>query len=86
MPEADVSFKDAATVLFLHLLLQDFSNAVALLLHRNLKVLLSIGGFTYSQSGHFNFVTNPSFRATFVSSAVTIVEGSSSPHIIMPLS
>ncbi|KAF8516777.1 glycoside hydrolase superfamily [Gautieria morchelliformis] len=41
---------------------------------RNLKVLLSVGGFTYSQSGHFNFVTNPAFRATFVSSAVTIVE------------
>ncbi|KAF9042916.1 glycoside hydrolase superfamily [Panaeolus papilionaceus] len=41
---------------------------------RNLKVLLSIGGWTYSQAGHFNFVTNPSARANFVSSAVQLVE------------
>ncbi|KAF9524949.1 glycoside hydrolase superfamily [Crepidotus variabilis] len=41
---------------------------------RNLKVLLSIGGWTYSQAGHFNFVTNPSARATFVSSAVQLIE------------
>ncbi|KAF9532699.1 glycosyl hydrolases family 18-domain-containing protein [Crepidotus variabilis] len=41
---------------------------------RNLKVLLSIGGWTYAQAGHFNFVTNPASRATFVSNAVTIIE------------
>ncbi|KAG5645943.1 hypothetical protein DXG03_004733 [Asterophora parasitica] len=41
---------------------------------RNLKVLLSIGGWTYSQSGHFNFVTNPSARTTFINDAVKIVE------------
>ncbi|RDB26841.1 Chitinase 1 [Hypsizygus marmoreus] len=41
---------------------------------RNLKVLLSIGGWTYSQAGHFNFVTSSSSRATFVTSAVQLVE------------
>ncbi|GLB41081.1 putative glycosyl hydrolase 18 family protein [Lyophyllum shimeji] len=41
---------------------------------RNLKVLLSIGGWTYSQSGHFNFVTDPNARATFVNNAVQLVE------------
>jgi chitinase len=41
---------------------------------RNLKVVLSVGGWTYSQSGHFAFVTDVKKRAAFVSSAVTIVE------------
>ncbi|KAG6816385.1 hypothetical protein H0H87_006534 [Tephrocybe sp. NHM501043] len=41
---------------------------------RNLKVLLSIGGWTYSQSGHFAFVTDASARATFVSNAVQLIE------------
>ncbi|KAF8998382.1 glycosyl hydrolases family 18-domain-containing protein [Cyathus striatus] len=41
---------------------------------RNLKVLLSIGGWTYSQSGHFNFVTSASARTTFVSNAVQLIE------------
>ncbi|KAF9479509.1 hypothetical protein BDN70DRAFT_806951 [Pholiota conissans] len=41
---------------------------------RNLKVLLSIGGWTYSQSGNFNFVTSASSRATFVTSAVQLIE------------
>lgn len=41
---------------------------------RNLKVLLSIGGWTYSQAGHFNFVTSPTARATFVASAVQLIE------------
>lgn len=41
---------------------------------RNLKVLLSIGGWTYSQSGHFNFVTNKSARTTFINSAVQLIE------------
>ena len=41
---------------------------------RNLKVLLSVGGWTYSQSGHFNFITDAVKRATFVSSAVQLVE------------
>ncbi|KAG5635930.1 hypothetical protein H0H81_009643 [Sphagnurus paluster] len=41
---------------------------------RNLKVLLSIGGWTYSQAGNFDFVTNPAARATFVQSAVQVVE------------
>jgi hypothetical protein len=39
-----------------------------------LKVVLSVGGWTYSQSGHFAFVTDVTKRAAFVSSAVTIVE------------
>ncbi|KAI0635061.1 glycosyl hydrolases family 18-domain-containing protein [Trametes polyzona] len=42
--------------------------------NRNLKVLLSIGGWTYSQSGHFNFVTDANKRATFVTSAVSMIE------------
>lgn len=41
---------------------------------RNLKVLLSIGGYTYSQSGHFNFVSTPSLRAAFVTSAIQLME------------
>ncbi|KAI0338406.1 hypothetical protein BDW22DRAFT_711587 [Trametopsis cervina] len=44
------------------------------LAHRNFKVTLSIGGWTYSQSGHFNFVTDATKRATFVSSAVQLIE------------
>lgn len=41
---------------------------------RNLKVTLSIGGWTYSQDGHFSFVTDATKRATFVSSALQLVE------------
>ncbi|KAH6904293.1 glycosyl hydrolases family 18-domain-containing protein [Coprinopsis sp. MPI-PUGE-AT-0042] len=41
---------------------------------RDLKVLLSIGGWTYSQSGHFNFVTNSGARAKFVSDAIQLIE------------
>ncbi|KAJ7489454.1 glycoside hydrolase superfamily [Mycena latifolia] len=44
------------------------------LANRNLKVLLSIGGWTYSQSGHFAFVTDAASRATFVSGAVQLIE------------
>ncbi|KAH9475936.1 Chitinase 1 [Psilocybe cubensis] len=44
------------------------------LAQRNLKVLLSIGGWTYSQAGHFDFVTSASSRATFVASAVQLIE------------
>jgi len=42
--------------------------------NRNLKVLLSVGGWTYSQENHFSFVTNAGYRATFVSSAVSMIE------------
>ena len=42
--------------------------------HRNLKVSLSVGGWTYSQDGHFSFVTDATKRATFVSSAVQLIE------------
>jgi len=42
--------------------------------NRNLKVLLSVGGWTYSQAGHFDFVANSAYRANFVSSALTILE------------
>lgn len=41
---------------------------------RNLKVLLSVGGWTYSQNGHFGFVTDAGKRARFVSDAVKLVE------------
>ncbi|OJT13446.1 Endochitinase B1 [Trametes pubescens] len=42
--------------------------------NRNLKVLLSVGGWTYSQAGHFNFVTDATKRAAFVTSAVSLIE------------
>ena len=41
---------------------------------RTLKVLLSVGGWTYSQDGHFAFVTNPTLRATFVTSAIQLIK------------
>ena len=41
---------------------------------RNLKVSLSVGGWTYSQDGHFGFVTDATKRATFVSSALQLIE------------
>ncbi|KAJ3564511.1 hypothetical protein NP233_g8251 [Leucocoprinus birnbaumii] len=41
---------------------------------RNLKVLLSVGGWTYSQSGHFNFLTSASARTNFVNDAVSLIE------------
>ncbi|KAJ7768373.1 glycoside hydrolase superfamily [Mycena metata] len=44
------------------------------LANRNLKVSLSIGGWTYSQAGHFSFVTNAASRATFVTNAVQMIE------------
>lgn len=44
------------------------------LAHRNLKVLLSVGGWTYSQEGHYDFVTDPAKRTNFVNSAVQLVE------------
>ncbi|KAI0916344.1 hypothetical protein AcW1_009855 [Taiwanofungus camphoratus] len=44
------------------------------LANRSLKVLLSVGGYTYSQDGHFSFVTDASLRSTFVSSAVSYIE------------
>ena len=41
--------------------------------NRNLKVSLSIGGWTYSQDGHFSFVTDAGKRATFVQNAVQLI-------------
>jgi GH18 family chitinase len=37
-------------------------------------IVLSVGGWTYSQDGHFSFVTDASKRATFVSSAVQLIK------------
>lgn len=42
--------------------------------NRGLKTLLSFGGWTYSQAGHLNFVTDPTARATFISTAITLLE------------
>jgi hypothetical protein len=33
-----------------------------------------VGGWTYSQSGHFGFVTDAGKRATFVSSVVQLIK------------
>ncbi|KAL1699443.1 glycoside hydrolase family 18 protein [Schizophyllum commune] len=41
---------------------------------RSLKVLLSVGGYTWSQDGHFGFVTNDAARAQFVKDAVQLIE------------
>jgi chitinase len=41
--------------------------------HRHLKVLLSIGGWTYSPKFH-PVVVNPALRAKFVQSSVTLLE------------
>ncbi|KIK95212.1 carbohydrate-binding module family 5 protein [Paxillus rubicundulus Ve08.2h10] len=42
--------------------------------HRHLKVLLSVGGWTYSQEGHFSFLADLDLRGNFVSSAVQIMK------------
>lgn len=44
------------------------------LANRNIKVMLSVGGWTYSQDGHYGFVTNAAARTQFVSSAVQLIE------------
>ena len=44
------------------------------LANRNIKVLLSVGGYTYSQDGHFKFITSADSRANFVKDAVQLVE------------
>ncbi|QRV84024.1 chitinase [Ceratobasidium sp. AG-Ba] len=41
---------------------------------RSLKTILSFGGWTYSQAGHFNFATNATSRANFVESAIQLLE------------
>ncbi|CAE7219908.1 unnamed protein product [Rhizoctonia solani] len=41
---------------------------------RSLKTILSFGGWTYSQAGHFNFATNATSRANFVKTAIQLVE------------
>ncbi|KAL1694011.1 glycoside hydrolase family 18 and carbohydrate-binding module family 5 protein [Schizophyllum commune] len=44
------------------------------LANRNIKVMLSVGGWTYSQNGHYAFVTNAAARTQFVTSAVQLIE------------
>ncbi|VDB95643.1 unnamed protein product [Peniophora sp. CBMAI 1063] len=45
------------------------------LANRNLKVLLSVGGWTYTNTDHhFDSITSASWRSTFVSSAVQLVK------------
>lgn len=52
-----------------------------------MKVLLSIGECTYSQSGHFGFVTDTARRAKFVSSAIQLMEdnGLDGISVLIPL-
>ncbi|KAH0828629.1 glycosyl hydrolases family 18-domain-containing protein [Lanmaoa asiatica] len=40
----------------------------------HLKVLLSVGGWTYSQDGHFSFLTDSDLRGNFVASAVQLIK------------
>jgi len=42
--------------------------------NRHLKTLFSIGGWTYSQDGHFDFLSNAAARTKFVEDAVKMVE------------
>lgn len=42
--------------------------------NRNLKVIFSVGGWTYAQAGHFAFALDAGLRATFVKSAVQYIE------------
>ncbi|KAG8848445.1 hypothetical protein FRB96_001231 [Tulasnella sp. 330] len=43
--------------------------------YRHMKVSLSIGGWTYSQDGHFDpVVQSASMRTTFINSAITMLE------------
>ncbi|KZP01560.1 glycoside hydrolase family 18 protein [Calocera viscosa TUFC12733] len=43
--------------------------------NRSFKVMLSIGGWTYSQAGHFDpVVVSPTLRAKFVSSSISLLE------------
>ncbi|CAE6460281.1 unnamed protein product [Rhizoctonia solani] len=41
---------------------------------RSLKTILSFGGWTYSQEGHFKFVTDATSRANFVKTAIQLLE------------
>jgi len=44
------------------------------LANRHLKVVFSVGGWTYAQAGHFAFAQSTSARATFVADAVKFIE------------
>ena len=41
---------------------------------RTFKVILSVGGGTFSGNGHFNFITDADKRAAFVQSALGFIE------------
>ncbi|THH07640.1 hypothetical protein EW145_g3240 [Phellinidium pouzarii] len=50
------------------------SDGTIVLTDSNIKVLLSIGGWTYSQDSHFAFVSNSTSRRTFVNAAVQLIK------------
>jgi GH18 family chitinase len=69
-----IALLDEAGAQVSSLLLRLMQDTHAFICFRNLKVTLSIGGWTYSQDGHFSFVTDANKRTTFVNSALQLVE------------
>lgn len=70
MHEADQFIKEETQVSSILPMFDTHSGKISL---RHLKVLLSIGGWTYSPSMH-SVIVNPTLRANFVTSSIKILE------------